>query len=128
MFDAATGQVMSQDGVGGWPAAVDVHRYNAKGGEHVPEGIMRTIVPAAPASWIHALSEHGTMRFIDIAREAVHAAREGFEVYPLFANFVASRAKKYARFASTAEIFFRVGYLRKWEIFSSSAISQTLLM
>ena len=127
MFNAATGQVISQDGVGGWPAAADVHRYNAEGGEHVPEGIMRTIVPAAPASWINALSEHGTMRFVDIARGAVHAAREGFEVYPLFANFVASRAEKYARFSSTADIFLPGGITPKvGDIFVQRDLANTL--
>lgn len=105
MFDAATGQVTSQDGVGGWPAAADVEAMHEAHGAHVPEGLLRTVIPAAPASWIRALSEKGTLRFADISEEALKAAREGFEVYPLFADFVASRQEKYARFPSTAEIF-----------------------
>ncbi|WP_260348136.1 gamma-glutamyltransferase family protein [Alloyangia mangrovi] len=105
MFDATSGRVTSQDGVGGWPAAADVEALHRAHGDHVPEGILRTVIPAAPASWIRALSEKGTMRFADIAEEALEAAREGFEVYPLFAEFVASRQEKYARFPSTAEIF-----------------------
>lgn len=109
MYSAQTGDVTSQDGLGGWPAAADVNSMHQAHGDHVPEGILRTVIPAAPASWIKALSEKGTLRFADIAREALAAAREGFEVYPLFANFVAERAEKYARFQSTAAIFLPQG-------------------
>ncbi|MGJ8545415.1 MAG: gamma-glutamyltransferase family protein [Sulfitobacter sp.] len=109
MFDAASGEVTSQDGVGGWPAAADVEQMHRDFGDHVPEGLMRTVIPAAPASWIKALSDKGTLRFADVAQEALEAARDGFEVYPLFANFVASRQEKYARFASTAQIFLPEG-------------------
>lgn len=105
MFDARTGAVTSQDGVGGWPAAADVDQMHRDHGDHVPEGILRTVIPAAPASWIRALSQKGTMRFADIAQEAIAAARDGFDVYPLLADFIATRQKKYARFASTAAIF-----------------------
>ncbi|SFF01872.1 gamma-glutamyltransferase 2. Threonine peptidase. MEROPS family T03 [Sulfitobacter brevis] len=109
MYDAASGRVTSQDGVGGWPAAANVEEMHREHGNHVPEGLLRTVIPAAPASWIRALSEKGTLRFADIALEALEAAKDGFEVYPLFANFVASRQNKYARFASTAEIFLPAG-------------------
>jgi len=105
MYSADTGEVTSQDGLGGWPAAANVDRMHRDHGDHVPEGILRTVIPAAPASWIKALSEKGTLRFADVAHEALHAARNGFEVYPLFANFVAQRAEKYSRYSSTAAIF-----------------------
>ncbi len=105
MYDAATGAVTTQDGIGGWPAAADVDRMHRTHGDHVPEGILRTVIPAAPASWIKALSDKGTMRLADIAHEALAAARDGFEVYPLLADFIATRREKYARFPSTAEIF-----------------------
>jgi len=105
MYDASTGEVTSQDGVGGWPAAADVGVMQRDHGNHVPEGILRSVIPAAPASWIKALAENGTMRFGDVVEDAIRAARDGFEVYPLFADFIASRERKYARFPSTAEIF-----------------------
>lgn len=108
-YSAETGEVTSQDGVGYWPAAADVEAMHRDHGDHVPEGILRTVIPAAPASWIKALGEKGTMRFADIAQEALTAARDGFEVYPLFANFVAARVAKYARFPSTAAIFLPAG-------------------
>lgn len=100
-----TGAVTSYDGVGVWPKAANVDWFYENFGDTVPEGILRTVVPAAPASWIRALAEHGTMRFGDIAAPAVRAAREGFDVFPLLAEFISSRQKEYSRFASTAAIF-----------------------
>ena len=109
MYSAKTGRVTSLDGVGYWPAAADVATMHRDHGDHVPEGILRTVVPAAPASWIRALTDHGTMRFADVAQDAVMAARDGFEVYSLFAAFVSDRIEKYSRFPSTAQIFLRDG-------------------
>ncbi|WP_157044665.1 gamma-glutamyltransferase family protein [Roseobacter sp. GAI101] len=105
LYRADDGRVVSLDGVGVWPRAADVATMQRDHGDHVPEGLLRTVVPAAPASWIKALTDHGTLGFADVSAEALKAARDGFEVYPLFADFVASRAEKYARFPSTAAIF-----------------------
>ncbi|MEC7257539.1 MAG: gamma-glutamyltransferase, partial [Pseudomonadota bacterium] len=127
MYDAATGAVTTQDGVGGWPATADVDRMHRDHGTHVPEGLLRTVIPAAPASWIKALSDHGTMTFADIAQEAVAAARDGFEVYPLLADFIATRREKYVRFPSTAAIFLPGGEPpRAGDIFVQTDLAWTL--
>ncbi|MGR3519182.1 MAG: gamma-glutamyltransferase family protein [Roseovarius sp.] len=105
LYDAGREHVTSYDGVGVWPQAADVVQMQRDHGDHVPEGLLRTVVPAAPASWIKVLAAHGTLGFGDVAQEAVQAARDGFEVYPLLADFIASREEKYARFPSTAAIF-----------------------
>lgn len=127
MFSAETGEVTSQDGVGYWPAAADVEKMHREHGDHVPEGILRTVIPAAPASWIKALSEKGTMRFRDVSKEAIKAARDGFEVYPLLANFIADRVEKYSRFPSTAAIFLPGGKPPQvGDLFIQSDLAQTL--
>lgn len=127
MYDAATGAVTTQDGIGGWPAAADVDWMHHDHGDHVPEGLLRTVIPAAPASWIKALSDHGTMTFADIAQEARSAARDGFEVYPLLADFIAARRDKYARFPSTAAIFLPGGEPpRAGDIFVQPDLAWTL--
>ncbi len=105
LYDAAREHVTSYDGVGVWPQAADVVQMQRDHGDHVPEGLLRTVVPAAPASWIKVLATHGSLGFGEVAQEAVQAARDGFEVYPLLADFIASREEKYARFPSTAAIF-----------------------
>tara|TARA_R110002049_G_scaffold29972_1_gene101896 strand:- start:73842 stop:75518 length:1677 start_codon:yes stop_codon:yes gene_type:complete len=127
LYRADDAQVVSFDGVGVWPRAADVATMNRDHGDHVPEGLLRTVVPAAPASWIKALADYGTLSFGDVAAEALHAAREGFEVYPLFADFVASRVEKYARFPSTAAIFLPGGRPPQvGEIFRQSDLATTL--
>ncbi|UWR35197.1 gamma-glutamyltransferase (plasmid) [Sulfitobacter sp. W027] len=127
LYRAEDARVVSIDGVGVWPRAADVQTMQRNHGDHVPEGLLRTIIPAAPASWIKALAEHGTRSFADVSSEALHAAREGFEVYPLFADFVASRAEKYARFPSTAAIFLPNGRPPQvGEVFRQSDLATTL--
>lgn len=39
-------------------------------GGRIPDGVLRTVVPAAPDAWIIALRRHGTMRFADVAAPA----------------------------------------------------------
>lgn len=103
--DGKTGRITSYDGVGVWPKAANVEWFHENFGDAVPEGILRTVVPAAPAAWIRALSEFGTMRFSDVAAPAIKAARDGFPVFELLSEFVKSHHHDYQRFASTAEIF-----------------------
>src|SRR5215471_18522570 len=56
------GRVISLAGLGHWPAATDLARLIAAGdGESVPEGLLRTVVPAAPATHIEALRRYGTI-------------------------------------------------------------------
>ena len=54
-------------------------------GGKIPDGVLRTVVPAAPDAWITALRRHGTLRFADVAAPAIRFAAEGFAVYPLLA-------------------------------------------
>lgn len=127
LYDAAREHVTSYDGVGVWPQAADVVQMQRDHGDHVPEGLLRTVVPAAPASWIKVLATHGTLGFGDVAQEAVEVARDGFDVYPLLADFIASREEKYARFPSTAAIFLPDGRPPKvGELFVQTDLAKTL--
>ena len=43
-------RVISLAGLGYWPAKTDIERLRKAGnGQHVPEGLLRTVMPAAPA-------------------------------------------------------------------------------
>ncbi|GIT53869.1 MAG: hypothetical protein Ct9H300mP16_10290 [Pseudomonadota bacterium] len=66
---AASGQTVTIDGVGGWPAALDVDAYIERHGGEIPLGVRRTVVPAAPSACLTALERWGTMRFPDSQRE-----------------------------------------------------------
>jgi gamma-glutamyltranspeptidase/glutathione hydrolase len=105
MLRMADGVVQTIAGLGYWPAATDPDRFTRDNGGHIPENILRTVVPAAPDAWITALSRFGTMKFGDVAQAAIRFADEGFPVYPLLADMIAVRQAKYARFPSSAAIF-----------------------
>ena len=91
---ADTGEVRTIDGLGTWPKAADVSFFEREYGGEIPEGILRTVVPAAPAAWITALEQFGTMSFGDVATAACTYARDGFPVFKLLAdNIAANRAK-----------------------------------
>ena len=105
MLRMADGIVQTIAGLGYWPAATDPDRFTRENGGHIPENILRTVVPAAPDAWITALTRFGTMKFGDVAQAAIRFADEGFPVYPLLADMIAVRQAKYARFPSSAAIF-----------------------
>lgn len=79
-------RVVSLAGLGYWPAATDVGRLISEGGGTIPDGILRTIVPAAPATHIEALRRFGTISFEEAATPACELAHDGFAMYPLLAH------------------------------------------
>ncbi|MDB5414128.1 MAG: gamma-glutamyltransferase [Rubritepida sp.] len=104
MIRMADGEVWTIAGLGHWPAAADPEHFVRQYNGAIPEGILRTIVPAAPDAWITALKRFGTMKFGEVVQAAIRFA-EGFPVYPLLADMIGVRAEKYARWPSSAEIY-----------------------
>lgn len=106
---ADTGKVITIDGLGVWPEAASVEFFEENYDGAMPTGIHRTVVPAAPAAWIAALSNYGTMSFGDVAHFAATYAREGFPVYRVFAQFIEANQDAYRKDAPTAEIYLPSG-------------------
>ena len=99
-------RVISLAGLGYWPAATDINRLIAAGnGEHVPEGLLRTVMPAAPATHIEALRRYGTISFEQAATAAMEIARDGFAVYPLLASNIEYTAEQFARWPDNARVY-----------------------
>ncbi len=86
MIRLADGTVESIAGLGWWPKTLPADLFMREHGGKIPDGVLRTVVPAAPDAWITALRRHGTMRFADVAASAIRFAAEGFAVYPLLAT------------------------------------------
>jgi len=105
IYLAREDRVVSLAGLGYWPAATDIERLRAVGGDHVPEGLLRTVMPAAPATHIEALRRYGTISFEQAATAAMEIARDGFAVYPLLANNIAYTTEDYARWPDNARVF-----------------------
>jgi gamma-glutamyltranspeptidase/glutathione hydrolase len=98
-------EVVTIDGLGVWPAAASAEFFRREHGGRIPDGLLRTVIPAAPAAWIAALERCGTMSFGDVARFAIRFAAEGFPVHPTMAEFVHKNAAQYARFAQNAALY-----------------------
>ncbi|MBV7481818.1 gamma-glutamyltransferase family protein [Bordetella sp. BOR01] len=100
-----TGQVASLAGLGYWPALTDVGRLRAEGGQAIPEGILRQIVPAAPATHILALRRFGTISFEAAATPALQLARDGFAMYPELRDGLDMHGHEIARYRENAAIY-----------------------
>lgn len=102
---AETGEVWSFAGVGHWPAATDVELFRRDYGGRIPRGVLRTVIPAAPAAWISALERFGTMTYGDVAAAALRFARDGFAMPSLMNEIIADARDEYARYPSSAAIY-----------------------
>src|SRR5215207_4856946 len=50
MIRMAEGEIVTIDGLGVWPAAASGEYFRREHGGRIPEGLLRTVTPAAPAS------------------------------------------------------------------------------
>ena len=99
MIRLANGHVESIAGLGWWPKRLPADIFMREHGGKIPDGVLRTVIPAAPDAWITALERHGTMRFADVASYAIRYAGEGFAVYPLLATSIAAHEHEYRRWS-----------------------------
>jgi len=102
---AGSGEVVTIDGLGVWPAAASAAFFRREHGGRIPDGLLRTVTPAAPAAWIAALERCGTMSFGDLAGFAIRFAARGFPVHPTMAEFVAKNVAQYAQFPQNAALY-----------------------
>jgi len=101
----ADGTVESIAGLGHWPRAMPADVFMREHGGKIPNGVRRTVVPAAPDAWITALERHGTMTFGEVASFAIRHARDGFAMYPLLAQTIAANIDNYRRWPSNAALY-----------------------
>jgi gamma-glutamyltranspeptidase/glutathione hydrolase len=107
----ATGETISISGVGVWPKAATAAYFHERHGGRIPDGILQTVVPAAPAIWIAALARYGTMPFADVAAAAIRFARDGFPMYPFFLDRLRTMAPKLREWPSSAAVYLPGGAL-----------------
>ena len=127
IFDAGAKAVHSLAGLGYWPRSVDVERLRSVGKGVVPNGILRTVVPAAPATHIEALLRFGTISFEEAATPAYEIARDGFAAYPVFVRHFEKFQAQYRRWPSSAALFLPQGRPpRVGEIFVQSQLASSI--
>ena len=105
IYLAERNEVVSIDGLGVWPKRADRAVFAREHRGHVPHGILRTVVPAAPDAWITALERYGTMRFGETAAAAIRFARDGFPMYAFLAQRIRDHEEGYRRWPSNQAIF-----------------------
>ena len=121
IYLAKEDRVISLAGLGYWPAATDIKRLIAAGdGKSVPEGLLRTVLPAAPATHIEALRRYGTISFEQAATPAMELARDGYAVYPFLANNLNGAQDQYRRWPDSARIFVPGSTWRSWSSATST--------
>ena len=105
IYSVETRSVETISGLGTWPAAMSPDLFQREYDGEIPEGILRTVVPAAPCAWISALQRYGTISFAEAAAQAIDFAAQGFVMYPFMASILAAHEADYARWPSSAEIY-----------------------
>ena len=101
---AKTGEVITIDGLGVWPAKASSAYFRERHKGAIPSGLMRAVVPGAPSGWITALERYGTMSFGDVASASIRLARDGFPADPRLCETIVTNEASYRRFAENARI------------------------
>ena len=105
LYRAVERDIIVLNGLGTWPRQATVELFQREHGGEIPEGIRRTVVPAAPDAWITALDRYGTMSFGDVAQAAIRFARDGFPMHWFMADRIYEHADDYRRWPTNAAIF-----------------------
>ena len=106
---AETGEIVTIDGLGTWPAAASCGYFQENFDGAIPEGLPRAVVPAAPDAWLTALERYGTMSFAEVAEAAIRAAREGFPAHRLMVQQIGERQEAIRALPDNAAVFMPKG-------------------
>jgi gamma-glutamyltranspeptidase / glutathione hydrolase len=127
IYSAAEDRIVTIPGLGTWPKAIDRNYFKDNHGGKIPQGIMRTVVPAAPDAWITALERFGTMGFGEVAQSAISYARDGFPAYPLMIEIITEHEAEYRLFPSNVDLYLPNGRPPQvGEVFVQKALGATL--
>jgi gamma-glutamyltranspeptidase / glutathione hydrolase len=127
VYRAQTREVLTISGLGTWPSAIAPDLFQRRFGGAIPDGVLRTVVPAAPDAWITALERFGTMSFGDCAAAAIRFANDGFPMHPFMAEMIEVHADDYRRWPSNAAIYLPNGKPpRTGELFLQRDLARTL--
>ena len=127
IYSAVENRIVTIPGLGTWPKAIDRNYFKNNHGGRIPQGIMRTVVPAAPDAWITALKRFGTMSFGEVAESAIGYARDGFPVYPLMTEVITDHEAEYRMFPSNVALYLPKGRPpQPGEVFVQTALAATL--
>src|SRR5580693_4367769 len=105
IYSAADDRVFTIPGLGPWPKAIARDDFQKHYGGKIPQGVLRTVVPAAPDAWITALEHYGTMSFAEVAAAAIRLGREGFGFQSISHEVMTEAAETIRRYPQNAAIY-----------------------
>jgi gamma-glutamyltranspeptidase/glutathione hydrolase len=105
IYSATEKRVATIAGVGHWPRLATVEFFLRRCNGEIPDGILRTIVPAAPDAWITALEQFGTLGFAEVAAPAIELARDGFPLSAFVAGMIGRYEQAYRRWPTSAPVY-----------------------
>src|SRR5213594_1623869 len=106
---ARTGETFQVSGVGPYPRASTGAYFRERHGGQIPPGLPRTVVPAAPDSWLTALERGGTMAFADVAPAHTEHADSGFPLSALSPYRMGATVEKCRRWPTSIPLLLRAG-------------------
>jgi gamma-glutamyltranspeptidase/glutathione hydrolase len=92
------------DGLGHWPASLDLDAYRAKHGDDMPIGVARSVTPAAADAWLTALARHGRLTLAEVLEPSI-ALCDGFPVYPRLAAAIQRLEERIRQWPTSAAVF-----------------------
>jgi gamma-glutamyltranspeptidase/glutathione hydrolase len=101
---AAERRTVVIDGLGVWPRAASIDYFLEHHGGDMPEGILRSIAPAAADAWLTALEMFGTLTFEQVSAPAIELAECGFPMYTSLHSDLTAAPDAFQRWPSTAEV------------------------
>jgi gamma-glutamyltranspeptidase/glutathione hydrolase len=102
---AASRETHQVSGVGPYPRAATLEFFRDRCGGEIPKGLLRTVVPAAPAAWLAALERWGTMSFADVITPALECAERGFALSNFSAHQMADHEAAFRAWPTSAAVF-----------------------
>ena len=127
VYEARRREVTTISGLGVWPRAATLEYFRDRCQGDMPDGLLRTVVPAAPDAWITALERFGTLGFAEVAQPAIELARDGFPLGRFVAGIIQANADAYRRWPTSAPIYLPGGRVpRAGERFVQADLGRTL--
>ena len=106
---ARTRETFEISGVGPYPKRATADYYRSHCGGEIPQGLLRTVVPAAPDAWCAALARWGTLSFARAVAPALECAARGFPLSTFSASMIRANVDRYRRFPTSAAVYLRDG-------------------
>ncbi len=97
------------DGLGRWPASLDLATYRARYGDDMPIGTPRAVTPAACDAWLTALARYGRLALAEVLAPCIELC-DGFPVYPRLAWAIRRMEARLRQWPSSAPVFLPGGH------------------